>query len=125
MHAAMSASSSPCPTLWTAPPSGSQGCVAVNHEWDGQRRLVKINPLADVDLAAIRAYAQDHDVPLNPLHERGFPSIGCEPCTRAIKPGEPERAGRWWWEDDAAKECGLHVGADGKLGRAALAEAQA
>ncbi len=78
-------------------------------EWDAQRRLLKVNPLADVDLPEIRAYAQDHDVPLNPLHERGFPSIGCEPCTRAIKPGEPERAGRWWWEQDQKRECGLHV----------------
>ena len=50
-----------------------------------------------------------HDVPLNPLHARGYPSIGCEPCTRAIKPGEPERAGRWWWEKDEKRECGLHV----------------
>lgn len=78
-------------------------------EWDAQRLLVKVNPLADVDLPVIRAYAQDHGVPLNPLHERGFPSIGCEPCTRAIKPGEPERAGRWWWEQDQKRECGLHL----------------
>jgi phosphoadenosine phosphosulfate reductase len=78
-------------------------------EWDAQRGLLKVNPLADIDLPAIRAYARDHDVPLNPLHERGFPSIGCEPCTRAIKPGEPERAGRWWWEQDQKRECGLHV----------------
>ena len=58
---------------------------------------------------------------LNPLHAEGFLSIGCEPCTRALKPGEPERAGRWWWEQDEAKECGLHVGPDGRLvrGRAA------
>jgi phosphoadenosine phosphosulfate reductase len=57
------------------------------------------------------------DVPVNALHSKGFLSIGCEPCTRALKPGEPERAGRWWWEKDEAKECGLHVGADGKLVR--------
>ena len=70
------------------------------------------------------ATAQALGVPLNPLHARGFVSIGCAPCTRAIAPGEPERAGRWWWEQDAAKECGLHVGVDGRLVRAAGAEAR-
>lgn len=78
-------------------------------EWDDQRGLLKVNPLADVTLEAIHAYAQHHEIPLNPLHSRGYPSIGCEPCTRAIKPGEPERAGRWWWEQDQTRECGLHV----------------
>lgn len=78
-------------------------------ELDADRGLVKVNPLADWDGEAVRAYAAAHDVPVNPLHGRGYPSIGCEPCTRAIKPGEPERAGRWWWEDDAKRECGLHV----------------
>lgn len=78
-------------------------------EADAGRGLVKINPLADWSLAAIRAHAERHRVPVNPLHARGYPSIGCEPCTRAIKPGEPERAGRWWWENDAKRECGLHV----------------
>lgn len=78
-------------------------------EWDAQRGLLKVNPLADLKLDAIKAYAERHDVPLNPLHARGYPSIGCEPCTRAIKPGEPERAGRWWWEQDQTRECGLHV----------------
>lgn len=78
-------------------------------EFDAQRDLIKVNPLADMTLDAIEAYARAHDVPLNPLHARGYPSIGCEPCTRAIKPGEPERAGRWWWEQDQTRECGLHV----------------
>ncbi|MGQ2907693.1 MAG: phosphoadenylyl-sulfate reductase [Aliihoeflea sp.] len=78
-------------------------------EWDAQRGLLKVNPLADLTFDAINAYAARHDVPLNPLHARGYPSIGCEPCTRAIKPGEPERAGRWWWEQDQTRECGLHV----------------
>jgi phosphoadenosine phosphosulfate reductase len=55
-----------------------------------------------------------HGVPYNALHDRGYPSIGCAPCTRAIKPGEHPRAGRWWWEDDAKKECGLHVQAPEK-----------
>ncbi len=78
-------------------------------ELDAARGLLKVNPLADVSLDAIRDYADAHDVPLNPLHARGYPSIGCEPCTRAVKLGEPERAGRWWWEQDQTRECGLHA----------------
>ncbi|MEO3387937.1 phosphoadenylyl-sulfate reductase [Mesorhizobium sp. CAU 1741] len=78
-------------------------------EYDSERGLLKVNPLADLSLEEIAAYAETHSVPLNPLHARGYPSIGCEPCTRAIKPGEPERAGRWWWEQDQTRECGLHV----------------
>lgn len=78
-------------------------------EYDAERNLIKVNPLADWDIETIKAYAADNAVPLNPMHERGYPSIGCEPCTRAIKPGEPERAGRWWWENDEKRECGLHV----------------
>ncbi|MGA1800979.1 phosphoadenylyl-sulfate reductase [Rhizobium sp. HT1-10] len=81
-------------------------------EYDAERRLLKINPLADWDIDRIRAYVADNAVPVNPLHARGYPSIGCEPCTRAIKPGEPERAGRWWWENDETRECGLHVAED-------------
>ncbi len=78
-------------------------------EYDAERDLIKINPLADWSLDAINAYVEAESVPTNPLHKRGYPSIGCEPCTRAIKPGEPERAGRWWWENDEKRECGLHV----------------
>ena len=78
-------------------------------EYDEERHLLKVNPLADWDIDTIRAYVTDNSVPVNPLHARGYPSIGCEPCTRAIKPGEPERAGRWWWENDDTRECGLHV----------------
>jgi phosphoadenosine phosphosulfate reductase len=78
-------------------------------EYDAERHLLKINPLADWDIDHINAYVADNGVPVNPLHARGYPSIGCEPCTRAIKPGEPERAGRWWWENDETRECGLHV----------------
>ena len=81
-------------------------------EYDADRHLLKINPLADWDIDRIRAYVSDNHVPINPLHARGYPSIGCEPCTRAIKPGEPERAGRWWWENDETRECGLHVAED-------------
>jgi len=72
--------------------------------------LHKYNPLAlwtqEEVWAAIRAL----DIPYNPLHDRGYPSIGCEPCTRAIRPGEDLRAGRWWWESSDSKECGLHAG---------------
>ena len=78
-------------------------------EYDAERHLIKVNPLADWSLADIDAYVEAEAVPTNPLHKRGYPSIGCEPCTRAIKPGEPERAGRWWWENDEKRECGLHV----------------
>ena len=77
--------------------------------WDAEHRLVKINPLADWSLDRLEAYIAANDVPVNPLHARGFPSIGCQPCTRAIRPGEDVRAGRWWWESEDGKECGLHA----------------
>lgn len=83
-------------------------------EADAARGLVKASPLIDWTRERALAFAQKNAVPINPLHAQGFVSIGCQPCTRAISPGEPERAGRWWWEDDAARECGLHVGQDGK-----------
>ena len=78
-------------------------------EWDDERGLIKVNPLVDWSLDQVNSYVAKHHVPVNPLHARGYPSIGCEPCTRAIKPGEDERAGRWWWENDEKRECGLHV----------------
>ena len=70
---------------------------------------MKINPLADWSWADVWHYIAQHEVPYNPLHDQFMPSIGCAPCTRAIAVGEDFRAGRWWWEDEAAKECGLHV----------------
>lgn len=73
--------------------------------------LLKFNPLLDWSRQAARDFAAAHGVPTNPLHQKGFLSIGCAPCTRAVRPGEPERAGRWWWEDESKKECGLHVAA--------------
>ncbi len=79
-------------------------------EADAGRGLVKVNPLADWSRAAIEAYVSDNAVPYNVLHDRGFPSIGCAPCTRAVRVGEDERAGRWWWEREEKKECGLHLG---------------
>lgn len=78
-------------------------------EFDEARKLVKLNPLADLSTETLQALITDHDIPTNTLHARGYPSIGCEPCTRAIKPGEPERAGRWWWEHESKQECGLHL----------------
>lgn len=77
--------------------------------FDAARGLVKANPLFDWTREDIRLFTERHDVPVNALHAQGFLSIGCAPCTRALRPGEPERAGRWWWEDETRKECGLHV----------------
>lgn len=71
--------------------------------------LVKVNPLAGWSSAQVWAYIRAHGVPYNPLHERGYTSIGCEPCTRAVLPNQHEREGRWWWEDATMKECGLHA----------------
>jgi phosphoadenosine phosphosulfate reductase len=85
-------------------------------EDDVAHGLQKFNPLADWSEDDVWQYIRDHQVPFNPLHEKGYPSIGCEPCTRAIQPGEDIRAGRWWWESPDSKECGLHV-VDGKLVR--------
>ncbi|MBY6240275.1 phosphoadenylyl-sulfate reductase [Methylosinus sp. Sm6] len=93
-------------------------------ELDSARRLVKLNPLADYTREAIAEKIEEFSVPVNDLHAKGFLSIGCAPCTRAIEPGESERAGRWWWEDDQKKECGLHVGPDGRLVRGAAPEAE-
>jgi Phosphoadenosine phosphosulfate reductase family len=78
---------------------------------DPGRGILKLSPLDDWTREAARTYAAAHGVPTNPLHEKGFASIGCAPCTRASRPGEPERAGRWWWEDESKKECGLHIAA--------------
>jgi phosphoadenosine phosphosulfate reductase len=74
-----------------------------------ERGRAKLNPLADWSGADVWHYIDSHGVPYNELHDRFFPSIGCAPCTRAVSLGEDARAGRWWWEDGAAKECGLHV----------------
>ena len=77
-------------------------------EWDAPNGLVKINPLINWTEKQVWEYIRNHNIPYNLLHDRGFPSIGCEPCTRAIEPGEDVRAGRWWWENVGHKECGLH-----------------
>ncbi len=78
-------------------------------EQDAAHGIVKLNPLADWGETEVWAYLRERDVPYNALHDRGYPSIGCEPCTRAIRPGEDIRAGRWWWESRDNRECGLHV----------------
>lgn len=80
-----------------------------SHEYDAAFGLQKFNPLADWTQADIWHAIRLLDVPYNPLHDQGYPSIGCEPCTRAVRPGEDERAGRWWWESSDTKECGLHA----------------
>ena len=77
-------------------------------EWDETNGLVKLNPLADWTTKMVWDYINANDIPYNKLHDEGFPSIGCAPCTRAIKEGEDIRAGRWWWESPEHKECGLH-----------------
>lgn len=85
-------------------------------EDDAAHAMTKFNPLADWSEDDVWHYIRSNGVPYNPLHDKGFPSIGCKPCTRAIQPGEDVRAGRWWWEQPESKECGLHV-VDGKLVR--------
>ena len=78
-------------------------------EWDEQNQIIKIHPLYNWSLIDVEKYLKDNFVPYNPLHDKGFVSIGCQPCTRAVQEGEDFRAGRWWWEDKSKKECGLHV----------------
>ncbi len=78
-------------------------------EWDETNGLVKLNPLIEYSEQAVWTYIREHHVPYNKLHDKGFPSIGCQPCTRAVQPGEDIRAGRWWWENPEHKECGLHA----------------
>ena len=77
-------------------------------EWDASHQLVKVHPLFDWTWAQCWDFVHEHSIPFNPLHQQGFVSIGCAPCTRAVAVGEDFRAGRWWWEDQSAKECGLH-----------------
>jgi adenylyl-sulfate kinase len=85
---------------------------------------LKICPLADWSAGDVEEYTALHDVPVHPLYARGYTSIGCAPCTRAIQAGESGRAGRWWWEEDAKKECGIHFAPDGSVARDILAEAE-
>ena len=79
-----------------------------NVEWDESNNLVKYHPIFSWNLDTVKEYIRQYNIPYNPLHDKGFPSIGCMPCTRAVAEGEDFRAGRWWWEDQSKKECGLH-----------------
>lgn len=78
-------------------------------EWDEGNQKIKINPLLNWEEEEVWAYIKANNIPYNTLHDQGFASIGCQPCTRALSPGEDIRAGRWWWENPDLKECGLHV----------------
>ena len=78
-------------------------------EWDESNSIIKFHPLLHYTTEQVKEEIMKNNIPYNPLHDRGFVSIGCLPCTRAVKPGEDFRAGRWWWEDADKKECGLHV----------------
>jgi phosphoadenosine phosphosulfate reductase len=77
-------------------------------EWDEEHQLVKVHPLADWSAKGTWNYIKENNIPYNLLHDKGFPSIGCQPCTRAVLPGEDFRAGRWWWESAGKRECGIH-----------------
>ena len=77
-------------------------------EWDEVNGLIKLNPLIDWSEDQVKTYIREQKIPYNPLHDKGYPSIGCQPCTRAAMPGEDLRAGRWWWESPDTRECGLH-----------------
>ena len=78
-------------------------------EWDESNNIIKYHPVLNWTTEEVKKYITDNHIPYNPLHDRGFVSIGCAPCTRAIRPGDDFRAGRWWWENNDKKECGLHV----------------
>ncbi len=92
----------------------SRAAVRKVEEIDGK---LKLSPLADWTANQVSQYIREHDVPVHPLYAAGYRSIGCAPCTRAVGPGEDERAGRWWWEQDAGKECGIHFSPEGKAER--------
>lgn len=76
--------------------------------------IIKLNPLVRWTGAQVMDYVREHHVPINELHPRGYPTVGCAPCSRAIEPGEDERAGRWWWENPETRECGIHIGYEEK-----------
>jgi thioredoxin-dependent adenylylsulfate APS reductase len=107
---------------WAVGLRRSQGEARANigkvEEVDGR---VKLSPLADWRREQVEQYTREHNVPVHPLYARGYTSIGCGPCTRAVAEGEPERAGRWWWEEEAHKECGIHFLPDGSVRRGAIA----
>ena len=96
---------------WVCGLRSEQSVTRVNADivsWDESNELLKICPLVYWTEEQVWDYIKAHDIPYNKLHDEGFPSIGCQPCTRVVKPGEDIRAGRWWWEQPQSKECGLH-----------------
>lgn len=98
-------------TCWITGIRAEQSLSRMNNklfEWDEQHQVVKCNPLINWTTNEVLDYIEKNNVPYNLLHDKGFVSIGCEPCTRAVKEGEDIRSGRWWWEDNSKKECGLH-----------------
>jgi phosphoadenosine phosphosulfate reductase len=84
-------------------------------EYDGNRKIFKFHPLFHWSLEEVENYIKVNNIPYNSLHDKGFPSIGCEPCTRAVIDGQDFRSGRWWWENDGPKECGCHIGDKNKF----------
>lgn len=80
-----------------------------NLEWDEGNQIIKYHPIFDWTIGDVKSFIKEHHIVYNTLHDKGFPSIGCAPCTRAVREGEDFRAGRWWWEDQSKKECGLHA----------------
>ena len=97
--------------IWICGLRAEQSVTRINThllEWDDTNGLLKLNPQFEWTNDQVWVYIHLYNIPYNPLHDKGFPSIGCQPCTRAIKPGEDIRAGRWWWEEPESKECGLH-----------------
>jgi len=96
--------------------SAGRAAIALQED-DAAHGIPKFNPLADWSESDVWSYIHGNDVPYNPLHDQGYPSIGCAPCTRAIQPGDDPRSGRWWWETEAASECGIHFAPDGTLVR--------
>lgn len=98
--------------VWISGIRASQSDNRSNMDWleyDEDRKLFKFYPLFDWSFDKVKEFVKDNQVPYNVLHDKGFVSIGCEPCTRAIQPGEDFRAGRWWWENGGTKECGCHI----------------
>ena len=78
-------------------------------EWDESNQIIKVHLLLHWKTQEVLSFLRSHGIPYNPLHDKGYPSIGCAPCTRAVREGEDFRAGRWWWENKTNKECGLHL----------------
>ncbi len=97
--------------VWITGVRADQSVTRINTrllEWDDTYDLLKLNPLIFWTGDQVWAYIREHGVPYNPLHDQGYPSIGCQPCTGLVKPGEDPRSGRWWWEQPESRECGLH-----------------